>query len=60
MESEYKDEVRKCRWANVTNFENGDLTKIENSMDHLMGNKSVVNIDDISERCYIFIIFCKA
>jgi hypothetical protein len=35
--------------ANLTNFEDGDPTKIENSMNQLIGNKSV----DISERCYI-------
>ena len=41
----------------MTNFEDGDLTKIENSMNHLIGDKSVVNIVDISESCYIFTVF---
>ena len=40
----------------MTNFEDGDLTRIEGSMNYLIGNKSVTNIVDIFER-YIFIVF---
>jgi hypothetical protein len=44
-------------WANVTNFKDGDTTKIKGSMNNIHGKKSIADIINISERCYIFTVF---
>jgi len=43
-------------WANVTNFKDGETTRIKGSMNLMHGKKSVADIIDISERCYVFTV----
>jgi len=43
-------------WANVTNFKDGETTRIKGSMNQIHGKKSVADIIDISERCYVFTV----
>jgi len=43
-------------WANLTNFKNGDATRIEGSMNQIHGKKSVTDIIDVSERCCVFTV----
>ena len=46
-------------WTNVTNFEDGDFTKIKVSMNYIHCQKSVADIISIPEACYVFTVFCS-